>query len=97
MPQCKRALGVITRVQSHSISSYISYLICIFRFTGGNVKEIPHPDIDWPKFLAFVRNSNSKCHKIFHSTSKKYTHWINIEKLIKVHGDSAGSGTCTTM
>jgi len=61
------------------------------------VKEIPHPDIDWNKFISYIKSNNSKCHKIFHGTSKKYVPWINIEKLTSVHGENAGSGACNVM
>lgn len=61
-------------------------------YAGGAVKEVPHPDIDWGAFAAYVRKMNNSTPAIFNCLNNKYEHWINLEKL----GSSYGNGQFTS-
>ena len=62
-----------------------------FRFAGGHIDSIPHPDADWGEFINVVQELNNKEPKVFCTLANQFRPWIDIAKLNKIYGGKNGS------
>ena len=66
-------------------------------YAGGNLKEVPHPDVDWAHFVSYVKSMNNSTPTIFDCLTGKHKHWIDMDKLNSFYGNGQSSTTCTIM
>ena len=76
-------------LSSEQMRVVVSYLLA-----SGNARDFPHPDEDWPSFVAAVSRAISEQAEIFDPILKKHTPWVNLKKLSSMYGQSS-SGVCS--
>ena len=58
--------------------------------------QLPHPDLDFPSFLAKVKKANDKLDKIFDPLLLSFQSWIDIPELRRIYGGGTNrSSSCT--
>ena len=68
------------------------------RYTGGNAKEVPHPDIDWYAFINYIKSQNSQLALVFDSSTNLMLPWTRVDKLNEFYGNGQGtSKSCIVM
>lgn len=70
--------------------------MCIGRFGIDNVKDIPHPGVDWRAFVAKIRELNNKEPKVFCPITETLKPWVDVGSLSKfyVTESKAASSSC---
>lgn len=70
----------------------------LLRFVGGNkLKEVPHPEADWPEFMKFIHTHNMREGMVFNTITNKNCHWIDERALVAQYGGAHSSSTCVLM
>ena len=72
--------------------------ILSYRYSGGNVDDIPHPDGDWSAFITAIQRYSQTEARTFCPVSDAMQPWVKADKLTKLYGNKArgkgkGKGT----
>lgn len=60
----------------------------------GNVRDLPHPDVDWKAFVQEIKNTSSEDRWIYDPIDEKPATWIDLKALTSMY-NSNSSTACT--
>ena len=61
---------------------------------SGNVRDLPHPDVDWNAFVQEIKNNSPEERWIYDPIDEKAATWIDLKALTKMYNPN-GSSACS--
>ena len=59
-----------------------------------NVRDLPHPDVDWGAFVKEIKSNSSEDRWIYDPIDEKAAMWIDLNALTKMYNPSESSACC---
>jgi hypothetical protein len=68
-------------IDESTLSTDQMRVLCAYIFSIDNVKDIPHPGVDWNAFVSKIKELNAREARVFDSVSQQMKPWVDTSQL----------------